>query len=201
MYANEVCPDYVGFVFADTRRKISHAQAADFRALLADEIPAVGVFVNAEIDEIRTLADAGSIDVIQLHGTEDAEYIDRLREVCDKPLIKAVKVQSAEDIRQAAKLPVSYLLLDTYKKGVAGGTGETFDWEMIGQARQLAGDEEPGYLFGKPFFLAGGLTPENLGAAAKLGSYGLDLSSGIETDGSKDVAKMRAAVEIVRTAR
>lgn len=197
-YANRVKPDFVGFIFANTRRKISAAQAKQFREALDAEIPAVGVFVNEDISVITSLVQNGCIDLIQLHGEEDADYIRRLREVCDVPVIKAVKVQTVEQIRQAAALPVDYLLLDTYRKGVLGGTGEAFDWELLREAKAAAGDTAEGELFGKPYFLAGGLHAGNLREAAALGSYGLDVSSGIETDGSKDFTKMVEVMELMR---
>lgn len=197
-YANRVKPDFVGFIFANTRRKISPAQAKQLREALDAEIPAVGVFVNEDIPVITSLVQDGCIDMIQLHGEEDADYIRRLREVCDVPVIKAVKVQTVEQIRQAAALPVDYLLLDTYRKGVLGGTGEAFDWELLREAKIAAGDTAEGELFGKPYFLAGGLHAGNLREAAALGSYGLDVSSGIETDGSKDFTKMVEVMELVR---
>lgn len=197
-YANRVKPDFVGFIFANTRRKISAAQAKQFREALDAEIPAVAVFVNEDISVITSLVQNGCIDMIQLHGEEDADYIRRLREICDVPVIKAVKVQMVEQIRQAAALPVDYLLLDTYRKGVLGGTGEAFDWELLREAKIVAGDTAEGELFGKPYFLAGGLHAGNLREAAALGSYGLDVSSGIETDGSKDFTKMVEVMELVR---
>lgn len=197
-YANRIKPDFVGFIFANTRRKISAAQAKQFREALDAEIPAVGVFVNEDIPVITSLVQDGCIDMIQLHGEEDADYIRRLREVCDVPVIKAVKVQTVEQIRQAAALPVDYLLLDTYREGVLGGTGEAFDWELLREAKAAAGDTAEGELFGKPYFLAGGLHAGNLREAAALGSYGLDVSSGIETDGSKDFTKMVEVMELVR---
>lgn len=197
-YANRIKPDFVGFIFANTRRKISAVQAKQFREALDAEIPAVGVFVNEDIPVITSLVQNGCIDMIQLHGEEDADYIRRLREVCDVPVIKAVKVQTVEQIRQAAALPVDYLLLDTYRKGVLGGTGEAFDWELLREAKAAAGDTAEGELFGKPYFLAGGLHAGNLREAAALGSYGLDVSSGIETDGSKDFTKMVKVMELVR---
>ena len=197
-YANRVKPDLVGFIFANTRRKISAAQAKQFREALDAEIPAVGVFVNEDISVITSLVQDGCIDMIQLHGEEDADYIRRLREICDVPVIKAVKVQTVEQIRQAAALSVDYLLLDTYRKGVLGGTGEAFDWELLREAKAAAGDTAEGALFGKPYFLAGGLHAGNLREAAALGSYGLDISSGIETDGSKDFTKMVEVMELVR---
>lgn len=198
-YANRVKPDFVGFIFANTRRKISAAQAKQFREALDAEILAVGVFVNEDISVITSLVQNGCIDLIQLHGEEDADYIRRLREVCDVPVIKAVKVQTVEQIRQAAALPVDYLLLDTYRKGVLGGTGEAFDWELLREAKAAAGDTAEGELFGKPYFLAGGLHAGNLREAAALGSYGLDVSSGIEADGSKDFTKMVEVMKLLRS--
>ncbi len=198
-YANRVKPDLVGFIFANTRRKISAAQAKQFREALDAEIPAVGVFVNEDISVIVSLVQDGCIDMIQLHGEEDADYIRRLREICDVPVIKAVKVQTVEQIRQAAALPVDYLLLDTYRKGVLGGTGEAFDWELLREAKIEAVDTAEGELFGKPYFLAGGLHAGNLREAAALGSYGLDISSGIETDGSKDFTKMVEVMKLLRS--
>ena len=197
-YANRVKPDFGGFIFANTRRKISPAQAKQFRETLNVEIPAVGVFVNEDIPVIASLVQDGCIDMIQLHGEEDADYIRCLREVCDVPVIKAVKVQTVEQIQQTAALPVDYLLLDTYRKGVLGGTGEAFDWELLREAKAAAGDTAEGELFGKTYFLAGGLHAGNLREAAALGSYGLDVSSGIETDGSKDFTKMVEVMELVR---
>lgn len=198
-YANRVKPDLVGFIFANTRRKISAAQAKQFREALDAEIPAVGVFVNEDISVIASLVQDGCIDMIQLHGEEDVDYIRRLREICDVPVIKAIKVQTVEQIRQAAALPVDYLLLDTYRKGVLGGTGEAFDWELLREAKAAAGDTAEGELFGKPYFLAGGLHAGNLREAAALGSYGLDISSGIETDGSKNFIKMVEVMKLLRS--
>ena len=107
-------------------------------------------------------------------------------------------MQTVEQIRQAAALPVDYLLLDTYRKGVLGGSGEAFDWELLREAKAAAGDTAEGELVGIPYFLAGGLLAGNLREAAALGSYGLDVSSGIETDGSKDFTKMVEVMELVR---
>lgn len=193
-YANEAMPDYVGFVFADTRRKITGTQAEDFRAQLHPDIQAVGVFVNADVQLVGTLLREGVIDMAQLHGQEDRNYIDRLREICDKPVIKAVRVVSREDIVRAAELDAEYLLLDTYRQGTPGGTGERFDWNIIAKMPARDGTK----ICGKPFFLAGGLTVDILCEAAKVGSYGLDISTGIETDGYKDREKMIEAVRRIR---
>lgn len=197
-YANEASPDYVGFVFADTRRRITVEQAKYFREILHPDILAVGVFVDADAQYVGGLLQRGIIDMAQLHGNEDGAYIAKVRSISDKPLIRAVKVQSVSQIREAAALDVEYLLLDTYRKGILGGTGEAFDWSMIAETRRLGGDEKSaGTLFGKPYFLAGGLTIANLPEAMQQQSFGLDISSGIETDGSKDREKMLRAVNII----
>lgn len=194
-FANAAMPDYVGFVFADTRRRITAGQAANFRAMLCSEIQAVGVFVDADVAYAGRLLKEGIIDIAQLHGNEDAAYISRLREISDTPVIKAVKVTCAEDILRASELDVDYLLLDTYRKGVPGGTGERFDWDIIDAVRGDKGEQE---ICGKPFFLAGGLNLNNLKDAAAVEPYGLDISTGIETDGYKDRDKMIESVQIVR---
>lgn len=197
-FANAALPDYVGFVFAETRRKVTIEQAAKFRAMLHKDIQAVGVFVDADVTYVGGLLKEGIIDITQLHGKEDAEYVSRLRDICDKPVIKAVKVICKEDVITTAKLDVDYLLLDTYRKGVPGGTGERFDWDIIDELRENERGQE---ICGKPFFLAGGLNTGNLREAAAVGAYGLDISTGIETDGYKDRDKMIDAVQIVRKCR
>ena len=214
-FANEAMPDYAGFVFADTRRKVSREQAEAFRVKLDKRICAVGVFVDEDVDVVGRLLIDGVIDIAQLHGHEDEAYIDKLRNICDSPVIKAVKVTSASDIEKAAKLPVEYLLLDTYRKGVPGGTGERFDWDIIKEVQGIGVKEsvdskymrleEPVLkdkladgICEKPYFLAGGLNIDNIDEAIKIGAFGLDISSGIETDGYKDRDKM---IEIVRRIR
>ncbi len=199
-FANEAKPDFVGFVFADTRRKVTRQQATRFRSNLSDEIRAAGVFVDEDVTRVGELLKDGIIDVAQLHGHEDADYIRRLKDICDKPVIKAVKVASVVDIVNAGKLDVDYLLLDTYKKGVLGGTGEAFNWEIIHEAKkQDIISMESGLLFGKRFFLAGGINIDNIKRAAEeVKPFGVDLSTGIETDGYKDKYKMIEAVRRIR---
>lgn len=211
-YANAAMPDYVGFVFADTRRRITGAQAESFRAALHPDIEAVGVFVDADVRFVGELLREGVIGLAQLHGHEDRRYIEELRELCDKPVIKAVRVLSVEDIVRAAALDVEYLLLDTYRQGTLGGTGERFDWTVIAAARKREWEQTGGAvqsgaerygkdrtkICGKPFFLAGGLTVDTLGEAAGVGAYGLDISTGIETNGCKDREKMIEAVRRIR---
>ena len=183
--ANELRPDYIGFVFAEkSRRAVTRDTAARLKALLAPGIPAVGVFVNAQPETVAYLLADGIIDLAQLHGQEDADYIARLRVLTDRPLIQAFRVRTAEDAKRAEQSPADYILLDA-----GAGDGKTFEWELAESV-------------GRPYFLAGGLTPENAGeAVARLHPFALDVSSGIETDGWKDPEKMRAFMKAVRGMR
>lgn len=195
-YVNRCRPDYAGFVFAGEKRRITPEFAACLKRKLAPEILSVGVFVNAEPDLVLGLCADGIIDLIQLHGEEDLEYIEKLREKTDKKIIRAVRVQSEETILAAAELPVDYLLFDTYRKGVYGGSGAAFDWNMISRAQEkleLAGRRMPDY------FLAGGLDAGNLGEALRqLNPYAADISSGVETNGVKDENKIRQVIAELR---
>ncbi|MGN0373833.1 MAG: phosphoribosylanthranilate isomerase [Enterocloster sp.] len=183
--ANAVKPDFIGFVFAKSRRQVSREQARRLKAALSPDIPAVGVFVNAPPEEILPLADEAVIDMIQLHGDEDEAYIRYLKQRTRKPVLKAVRVRSREQIQEAVRLPCDYLLLDTFVKGQYGGSGFQFDWSLIPKME-------------KPFFLAGGIGPENLKEAVACGPYAIDISSAVETEGHKDEKKMREFAELFR---
>ena len=184
--ANLCRPDYIGFVFADSRRRVSIEQAECLRAGLADGILAVGVFVNAPAQEAAWIAEKGIIDIIQLHGDEDEAYIRTIKKYTRKPVIKAVRVQSREQILKAEELPCEYLLLDTYTKGQYGGSGKGFDLSLIPSLK-------------RPFFLAGGLNAENVsGALRESGAFAADVSSAVETGGYKDREKVEAFIRAVR---
>lgn len=179
-------PDFAGFVFAGSRRRITPERAVEMKKGLLPEIRSVGVFVNEDPELVVRLAEGGVLDYIQLHGDEDAAYIRQLKAKTEKPVIKAVRVRSREDIRQAERLPCEYLLLDTYKAGEYGGSGEAFCWELIPE-------------IGKPFFLAGGLCEENIAEALKrCHPWAVDVSSSVETDGRKDAEKVGRFMEAVR---
>lgn len=186
-YANIAKPDFVGFVFANTRRLISYDMAREFKDMLDPDIKAVGVFVDEDVNVVGKLLKDGIIDIAQLHGSEDNDYIASLRAICDKPVIKAIKVKDKEDVINASSFDAEYLLFDTYRKGILGGTGESFNWDVLDY-----------YSSDKPYFLAGGLELDNIKDAASVGSFGLDVSTGIETDGFKDKEKM---IEMVRRIR
>ncbi len=186
---NAARPDYIGFVFAQSRRRISPETARELRALLAPAIHAVGVFVNERAEEVAGLAHAGVLDAVQLHGDEDAAYIRALRALLPRetPVIKAVRVRDAAQILQADALPCDYLLLDTYDPASAGGVGKTFDWRLI-----------PSGI--KPYFLAGGLSCENVARAVRAcAPCCVDVSSGVETEGKKDAGKIERFVRLARS--
>ena len=180
--ANLLQPDYVGFVFArKSRRCVTPEQASELKKLLWPEIQAVGVFVNETPESVARLLNSGGIDLAQLHGNEDAEYIRRLRSLTGKPLIQAFRVMSKEDLRRAAASMADEILLDA-----GAGTGTVFDWSLLKNPERR-------------YFLAGGLNPENVREAIRdLHPYGVDVSSGIETDALKDRTKMAAFVAAVR---
>lgn len=179
-------PDYIGFVFAPSRRQVSAARAWELKQQLSPDIRAVGVFVNASAHEIMDIVNRNIIDVIQLHGDEDAGMIQEIQQLCHLPVIKAIRVQREQDIRLAQNLPCDYLLLDTDAKGVYGGSGQQFDWSLIPPMK-------------KPFFLAGGLSADLLTGAAATGAYCLDLSSSVETDGGKDPEKIAEILKKIRS--
>lgn len=185
-WANALRPDYIGFVFAKkSRRCVSPERAKALRGGLASGISAVGVFVNEAPEAVAALLNDGIIDIAQLHGGEDADYIEALRRLTDKPLIQALRVASPSDLDRARRSAADHILLDNG----AGGTGAAFDWAL------LRG-------FDRPCFLAGGLTPENVAEAVRaLRPFAVDVSSGIETDGVKDAIKMTAFVNAVRNAQ
>lgn len=184
---NRWLPDYIGFVFCESRRQVTPEQAGLLKAGLDSRIKAVGVFVNEPVISIVKLCNTGVIDVVQLHGDESEEYIRELKNQIDCPVIKAVRVKSAEQIWQAEKLSCDLLLLDTYQKEQYGGSGKTFDYSMIPFLQ-------------KRFFLAGGLENSNIvQAIEKCNPYGVDISSGVETDGLKDENKIRQIIQTVRS--
>ena len=176
--ANELRPDFAGFVFWEkSSRNVSEQEAKELGGALLPDIKKVGVFVDEDPDRVAALLRDGIIDIAQLHGHEDKEYISKLRSLTEGAcVIKAFVIKSKEDLERAGNSSADYLLLDSGK-----GTGQTFNWELIREAE-----------FDKPFFLAGGLGPENVAEAIdKLSPYAVDVSSGIETDGVKDPDKMR----------
>jgi phosphoribosylanthranilate isomerase len=196
-YINEARPDYTGFVFAESRRKVTPAQAARLRQRLAEEIAAVGVFVDAPIDEIVGLCRDGIISLVQLHGTENDAYIERLKEVDSSvPVIKVIKSMELERIvlTEASKTiapGTDYYLIDS-----GAGSGKTFDWDLMRTGTPCASWLESS---GKRWFLAGGITPENIEQAMELNPFAIDVSGGAETNGIKDRNKVVQLTAMVRS--
>lgn len=180
--ANALQPDYIGFVFAPkSKRYVAPQQAAALKSQLAPGIRAVGVFVNEDPETVAELLNTGTIDLAQLHGREGEDYIAHLRTLTDKAIIQAFKITAQQDIEQAEQSTADYILLDS-----GAGSGTTFDWSLLQGIR-------------RPYFLAGGLAPENVTQAIRaLHPYAVDVSSGIEQNGQKDREKMAAFVAAVR---
>lgn len=179
--ANRIRPDFIGFVFWEkSRRRVTPEQAAGFKKNLNPGIQAVGVFVDAPCEDVISLLEAGTIDIAQLHGEESEEDIRYIQAVTHKPVIKAVKVKDRYNVEAWLDSGADWLLFDS-----GMGSGRTFDWRL------LAGVE-------REYFLAGGLTLENLGELPEfLHPYAVDLSSGVETNGYKDPEKMGVCKELL----
>lgn len=180
--ANELNPDYIGFVFAPkSKRYVTYEKAAELKSLLSPKIKAVGVFVNEHPQNIAKLLLNGIIDIAQLHGAEGEEDIAQLRLLADKPIIKAFRMETENDIKAANRSTADYILLDS-----GAGTGTVFDWGLLKNIE-------------RPYFLAGGLDTSNVADAVKsLHPFAVDVSSGIETNGVKDQTKMAAFTAAVR---
>ena len=180
--ANELKPEYIGFVFAPkSKRYIDPQKAAQLKELLSPDIRAVGVFVDEAPDTVAALLNNGIIDIAQLHGSEDEAYIQRLRQRTDQPIIKAFQIKTYHDLAEAEACTADHILLDS-----GAGTGNVFDWSVLQDVK-------------RPYYLAGGLSPDNVGDAIRLlHPYAVDVSSGIETDGRKDEEKAAAFIAPVR---
>lgn len=184
---NRYSPDYVGFVFANSRHKVSMDRARNLKEALDSNIKAVGVFVNEPLLNIIRLCHEGIIDLVQLHGNEDEDYMLKLRMATDNKVIKAIHVQSKKQVAKQMLLTSDYIILDTYVKGSYGGTGLTFDLDLLPDIN-------------REFFLAGGLNQDNvLGFIKRIKPYGVDISSGVETNGRKDEKKVREFISKVRS--
>ena len=181
-FVNELKPEFIGFVFArQSRRYILPECALKLKAELSQEIKSVGVFVNEKINIIANISSQNIIDLIQLHGSEDDNYVRQLKNLTSKAIIKAFVIKSSRDIIQASQSSADYILLDS-----GAGTGQAFNWDLIKSFR-------------RDYFLAGGLNPENVRRAIKiLNPFAVDTSSGIETNGFKDKIRMSAFVDAVR---
>ncbi|MDR2718011.1 MAG: phosphoribosylanthranilate isomerase [Treponema sp.] len=186
-YVNEARPDYAGFVFAESKRKISPSFAAQLRRRLSGDIVPVGVFVNAPVADIAALYHANVIAIAQLHGTEDDEYIARLKAASAEgggTPVEVIKTIRSVELEQNTPLAAGadYYLIDS-----GAGSGKPFNWELLNS-----------FKFTKPWFLAGGLGLDNIEQAMALNPFALDISSGAETDGIKNREKIVQLVSMVR---
>lgn len=181
--ANKLDPEFVGFVFAaGSRRYISKNDACFLRSNLKKNIATVGVFKDNELEEIAEIVKSNAISVVQLHGNESDDFIIDVKKICGCKVIKAFGIASSKDIDVANKSIADYVLLDA----PGGGTGNIFDHKFLAEMK-------------RQYFLAGGLGSDNVAELIKnYKPYAVDVSSKIETDGVKDLAKMKAFVNAVR---
>jgi len=192
-YVNEARPDYCGFVFAESKRQVSPAQAAGLRRRLAENIAPVGVFVNAPIENIAALYRDGVINIAQLHGDEDEEYIAHLKKATGDTPIPVIKVinhgvsRRKDDFRIKNSVSSVVNSSDYYLLDSGAGSGETFDWNLLNSLE-----------IDKPWFLAGGINLDNIKRAMAINPFGIDVSSGAETDGVKDREKILQLTAAVR---
>jgi phosphoribosylanthranilate isomerase len=179
-YVNEARPDYIGFVFAQSKRQVSAPLAQFLRFRLVDGITPVGVFVNAPIDDIAALYHNGTISAAQLHGGEDESYIAQLKKKCTmsgkSTQITVIKVIKFDELKKGkpGATAADYFLLDS-----GSGGGKSFDWKILNDLK-----------LGKPLFLAGGIELKNIEKAMSFNPFAVDISSGAETDGLKDREKI-----------
>ena len=199
----EAKPDYMGLVFAPSKRQVTGDQAkilveelhrgyakkygSDTEHDKNDTIKTVGVFVNETVDNLVTIANEANLDAVQLHGDEDETFIQSLKERTNVEVWKAIQIRTAADTEKWIDSSADMLLFDAYHKDERGGTGEVFDWSSLDA-------------FERPFMLAGGIDSTNVARAIRtVRPYGIDISSGIETNGVKDDEKITAFIKIVKS--
>ena len=192
----EAKPDYMGLVFAPSKRQVTVEQAKILIEELHKQcinhydtkvVKTVGVFVNETLDNLVRIADTANLDAVQLHGDEDETFIQSLKERTNVEVWKAVQIRSAADVEKWIDSSADMLLFDAYHKDERGGTGEVFDWSSLDA-------------FERPFKLAGGIDSTNVARAIRtVRPYGIDISSGIETNGVKDDEKITAFTKIVKS--
>lgn len=176
--------DAIGFVFAPGRRHVTVNAAREIASALPPFVTKVGVFVDEDAARVGDIADEVRLDAVQLHGSESPEYCAGLR----VPIIKAIRMRDEGSLAAMVRYRVMGLLLDSYDPDLAGGTGRPFNWQLAAGVRAPA-----------PVILSGGLNAENVREALQIVQpYGVDVSSGVETDGRKDPAKIRTFIARVR---
>lgn len=178
--------DYIGFVFAKSKRQVTVEQAKVLAQAIPEPIQKVGVFVNETVENMLHIAKEVPLDVIQLHGQESQQVVEALKPYTT---IKAISVRTKEDVQKAAQYNVDYYLFDAPGIEYEGGSGNTFDWTLLENTK----------INRQNIILAGGLSPENVGRAIEqVEPYGIDVSSGVEIDGQKDEMRMRTFMNQTR---
>lgn len=185
----EAGADYIGFIFAENSRRYVAPETAREIARALHHVKKVGVFVDALMSDVNAIADLVGLDYVQLHGHESAA----MAKASKYPVIKAYRYGDDFSVEEANAYPAEMILVDSYVAGAAGGTGTVFHWQEA--AREIA-------RVTKPVLIAGGITTENVGeAAAIFQPFGVDVSGGLEEDGVKSAAKIRAFMEVARKFR
>jgi phosphoribosylanthranilate isomerase len=185
---NKYQPHYIGFIVAPSKRQVTLEEVRVLAPLVNKRIQKIGVFVNAQKEEILPFVQEDLIDCIQLHGDEPPSYIEDLKQALSYKgkghivIIQAIRVKDEEDIQRANRVNADYVLLDKYHHESYGGIGESFNWELLKKMK-------------RPYFLAGGVGKENIERALGFKPYALDLSSKIEKDGVKDEALIKALMD------
>lgn len=203
-YANMLKPDFIGFIFVEhSRRFMDFATAQALKSRLDSGVKAVGVFVDSPMNRVMEALSEGIIDAVQLHGGEDSAYINALKACmqsdlgAEPPIIKAIKVSDSHSLVQSlessAQCGADFILLDSPN----AGSGRAFDWNAL--AQRLAKSQSFAREFQTRFFLAGGINVENIQSAIALKPFCIDISSGIESNGVKDFAKMQTIINAVRS--
>jgi phosphoribosylanthranilate isomerase len=171
-----------------TPRRVDPDAAAEIGAALKRRCEVVGVFVNPSLDEVAAAVENAELTMVQLHGEEGPSFCREVARRTGVKVIKALRVQSAAEVRAAETYRVAYHLLDAHRTGMKGGTGESFDWELVSDRRSQI-----------PLILAGGLTPSNVAGAIEVARpYAVDVASGVESEpGIKDLALVEALFEAV----
>ncbi len=211
-FANALMPDFVGFVFAEnSRRFVDFATVKRLKARLDSSIKAVGVFVDSPVECVCEALQSKIIDMVQLHGNENNAYISALRESLQKnygnatPIIKAIKMRNSHSLEKALESSADFILLDSTN----AGSGVAFEWNLLAQKLQdsrgldshdsrVLDSQDFKRDFATRFFLAGGINADNLAHAMSLNPYAIDISSGIESQGIKNFAKMQQIIQMTR---
>jgi phosphoribosylanthranilate isomerase len=184
-YVNELKPEYIGFVFAKSKRRVSADEALQLTGKLNKEINTVGVFVNESIETVKEIAYKAKLDILQFHGDEDMHYMNNFK---DFEVWKALSVKNESDLQGIDEYENIRLLLDSKVEGMQGGSGKTFDWNILKKAN-----------LEHKIILAGGLNCENIAQALKtVQPYAVDVSSGVESNGFKDYEKIKEFIGKVR---